>query len=131
MVTCFLILRRRYHRIYVPRTYVGVLKPWQRSPPSPMGLWNWITEMYKLPDTYVLQHHSMDAYLLIRFLKLISGICFVGCCMTWPILWPVDATADGGGKQFEKITITNIVPNPARYLAHNFVTWIFVGELHP
>lgn len=37
----------------MPRTYVGSLRPSERTPPSPTGLFDWITSMYKLPDEYV------------------------------------------------------------------------------
>ncbi|KAJ5619945.1 hypothetical protein N7510_003929 [Penicillium lagena] len=128
MVLLFVILRRSQRRTYVPRTYIGYLKPWQRTPESPTGLWNWISSMYTLPDTYVLQHHSMDAYLLLRFLKLSSMIMFVGCCITWPILFPVDATAHGEGSQLDILSISHIADSEyARYYAHCFLAWIFVG----
>ncbi|KAJ5488837.1 hypothetical protein N7539_003727 [Penicillium diatomitis] len=128
MVVLFIVLRRNYRRTYMPRTYIGTLRPWQRTPDSPTGLWNWIIAMYKLPDTYVLRHHSMDAYLLLRFLKLISGLMLVGCLITWPILFPVDATASGGETQLNIITISNLLPpDYARYFAHCLVAWVFVG----
>lgn len=84
--------------------------------------------MYKLPDIYVLQHHSLDAYLLLRFLKLIAGICFIGSCITAPILWPVNATGGAGNQQFDMLSISNVKNTFARYYAHCFVSWIFVGE---
>lgn len=128
MVLGFIILRKRFRRVYMPRTYIGYLKPWQRSPDSPTGTWDWIQAMYKLPDTYVLQHHSMDAYLMLRFLKLCSVILLVGCCITFPILWPVNATGGGDGMQLDKLSISNISSDSAgRYFAHCFLAWIFVG----
>lgn len=128
MVLLFVFLRRSQRRQYMPRTYIGYLQPWQRTPDSPTGLVNWVTSMYKLPDTYVLQHHSMDAYLLLRFLKLCSVIMFVGCCITWPVLFPVNATGGAGGQQLDMLSLSNIGPNSyGRYFAHCFISWIFVG----
>jgi hypothetical protein len=128
MVLVFVILRRSERRMYMPRTYLGFMRPEERSPPVGTGLWNWIIDMYKLPDEYVLQHHSMDAYLLLRFLKLISVICFVGCLITWPILFPVNATGGGHKEQLDILTMSNVAQdNNARYYAHAFVAWIFVG----
>ncbi|KAJ5165856.1 hypothetical protein N7492_006152 [Penicillium capsulatum] len=128
MVILFVILRRSHRRMYMPRTYIGYLRPWQRTPDSPTGLWNWITAMYKLPDTYVLQHHSMDAYLLLRFVKLSAIILFVGCCITWPILFPVNATGGGDGTQLDLLSISNIAETEyGRYYAHCFLSWIFVA----
>lgn len=84
--------------------------------------------MYKLPDEHVLQHHSMDAYLLLRYLKLISMITFVGCCMTFPVLWPVNATGGGGKKQMDMLNFSNISHQYGRYFAHAFIAWFFVGK---
>lgn len=111
----------------MPRTYLGSLRLSERTPASPTGILNWLTSMYQLPDTYVLQHHSMDAYLLLRYLKLASIICFVGCCITWPILFPVNATGGNGNQQLDILSISNVV-NEARYFAHAFLAWIFIGK---
>lgn len=127
MVLFFIILRKTHHRVYMPRTYIGVLPESKRTPDTPTGFFNWISSMYKLPDTYVLQHHSMDAYLLLRFLKLITMICFIGCCITFPVLWPVNATGGAGNEQFDMLNISN-VSTFGRYFAHCFISWIFVGE---
>ncbi|CAI7611764.1 unnamed protein product [Penicillium glandicola] len=128
MVLLFIILRKSNRRIYMPRTYIGYLRPWQRTPDTPTGAWNWIKAMYQLPDTYVLQHHSMDAFLMLRFLKLCSVILFVGCCITFPILWPVNATGGGGKTQLNMLSISNIHETQyGRYYAHCFLAWIFVA----
>jgi hypothetical protein len=128
MVILFIILRKTNRRMYMPRTFIGYLRGWERTPDTPTGLVDWIKAMYKLPDTYVLQHHSMDAYLLLRFLKMCSILLFVGCCMTFPVLWPVNATGGGDGTQLNMLSISNISENSyARYFAHCFISWIFVA----
>ncbi|EED22954.1 DUF221 domain protein, putative [Talaromyces stipitatus ATCC 10500] len=126
MILAFVVLRRWYRRYYMPRTFLPTLRDYERTPSSPLGLWNWITAMYKLPDTYVLQHHSLDAYLLLRYMKLLVVLCFVGCCITWPILFPINATGGGNKQQFDILSMSN-VKNKARYFAHAFVGWIFFG----
>ncbi|KAJ5106835.1 hypothetical protein N7456_003510 [Penicillium angulare] len=128
MVLLFILLRKTQHRMYMPRTYIGYLKDWQRTPDTPTGFWNWVNSMYQLPDTYVLQHHSLDAYLLLRFLKIISLIMFVGCCITWPILFPVNATGGGTQTQLDLLSMSNVAESQyGRYFAHCFLAWIFVG----
>ncbi|KAL4887752.1 hypothetical protein BDV59DRAFT_14491 [Aspergillus ambiguus] len=128
MTLVFVILRRSQRRTYMPRTYLGVLPESQRTPASSTGLLNWIRDMYKLPDEYVLQHHSMDAYLLIRFLKLASMICFVGCLITFPVLLPINGTGNAGKVQLDLLSMSNVSENNfARYFAHTFIAWIFVG----
>lgn len=129
MVLIFLILRRSQRRTYMPRTYLGVLKPWERTPPVSTTPWGWVIDMYKLPDEYVLQHHSMDAYLLIRFLKLVSMICFVGACMTFPILFPINATGGNGNIQLNILSMSNVEESKyERYFAHAFIAWLFIGK---
>ncbi|KAJ5629477.1 hypothetical protein N7528_003134 [Penicillium herquei] len=128
MVLLFIILRKKEHRQYMPRTYIGYLKDWQRTPDTPTGFWNWVNAMYQLPDTYVLQHHALDAYLLLRFLKIVALIMFVGCCITWPILFPVNATGGGGQSQLDLLSMSNVSSDQyGRYFAHCFLAWIFVG----
>ncbi|KAJ5636323.1 uncharacterized protein N7484_009636 [Penicillium longicatenatum] len=128
MVLLFVLLRKKEHRMYMPRTYIGYLKDWQRTPDTPTGFSNWITSMYKIPDTYVLQHHSMDAYLLLRFLKTISLIMLVGCIIIWPILFPVNATGGGTQTQLDLLSMSNVSNDQyGRYYAHCFLAWIYVG----
>ncbi|CBF89927.1 hypothetical protein AN0229.2 [Aspergillus nidulans FGSC A4] len=128
MVLIFVILRRSERRMYMPRTYLGVLRDSQKTPPSSTGPLGWIKDMYKLPDEYVLQHHSMDAYLLLRFLKIITMICFVGSCLTFPILFPVNATGGAGKQQLDILSFSNVSETKyARFFAHALVAWVFVA----
>ena len=125
-VIIFIAIRRSHPRTYYPRTYLGILHRWQKTPKSPMGVWNWIVAMYKLPDIYVLQHHSLDSYLFLRYTKILTVICFVGCWITWPILFPINATGKTGMVQLEILSITNSATTPARYFGHCFAAWAFV-----
>ncbi|KAK0629621.1 hypothetical protein B0T17DRAFT_487473 [Bombardia bombarda] len=125
----FLILRRSKQRYYAPRTYLGSLKESERSPPLPNGLLNWVGTFWKIPDVYALQHQSLDAYLYIRFLRMAVVLCFVGCCITWPILFPVNATGGGGQEQLDILSYANIdnVTHKNSYYAHVFVSWAYLG----
>ncbi|KAL4917025.1 hypothetical protein BDW62DRAFT_211538 [Aspergillus aurantiobrunneus] len=128
MVLLFVILRRSERRMYMPRTYLGFLRESERTPPSSTGLTSWLRDMYKLPDEYVLQHHSMDAYLLLRFLKIVTVICFVGALMTFPILFPINATGGGGMQQLDLLSFSNVTEEKyARFFAHAILAWLFVG----
>ncbi|KAK2811017.1 hypothetical protein FQN49_008493, partial [Arthroderma sp. PD_2] len=131
MVLLFLILRRSQRRQYIPRTYVGSLREQERTPEPEPGLFGWLKSMSKLPDTYVLRHQSLDAYLLLRYLKIATAICLVGCFITWPVLFPVNITGHGNRQQLDMLTIGNVnakIPgNLNRYYAHCFVGWVFVS----
>lgn len=128
MFLIFVILRRSERRQYAPRTYIGALREQERTPAPEPGILGWIRSMMKLPDTYVLRHHSMDAYLLLRYLKIATTICFVGCLITWPVLFPVNATGGGGKKQLDILSFGNVTGNLSRYYAHTFIAWIFIGK---
>ncbi|KAK3939886.1 hypothetical protein QBC46DRAFT_386880 [Diplogelasinospora grovesii] len=125
----FLILRRSQRRYYAPRTYLGSLRDNERTPALPTGLFNWVGTFWKIPDVYALQHQSLDAYLYLRFMRMALILCFVGCCITWPILFPVNATGGGGQTQLDILSYSNIDKNTQshRYYAHAFVAWIYLG----
>lgn len=78
-------------------------------------------------DTDLLKRNSLDAYLFLRFLKMTVVIPFVGCCLTWPILFPINATGTGKQRGLNVLAIGN-VDDPRRYYAHALVAWVFVGS---
>lgn len=89
-------------------------------------MFNWIGPFFKISDTYVLNHQSLDAYLLLRFLKIITAICLVGCFITWPVLFPVNATGGAGGQQLAMLSMSNVLrENHLRFYAHTFIAWIY------
>lgn len=85
-----------------------------------------VTDLKGLPDHLVLERNCIDGYLFLRFFKLLVLISAVGCCITWPILFPVNATGGGGETQLDILSFSN-VQNPNRYYAHALVAWIYLG----
>jgi len=77
-----------------------------------------------MSDIYVLNHHSLDGYLYMRFLKMLTLMAFVGAIITWPVLFPVNATGGGGESGLDILSFSN-VSSPARYFAHAVIAWIF------
>ncbi|RFU29185.1 hypothetical protein B7463_g7156, partial [Scytalidium lignicola] len=130
-VAIFIILRRTQKRWYAPRTYLGSLREQERSPELPSGWFNWIGPFRKIPDTYALQHQSLDAYLFLRFLKMTVVISFVGALITWPVLFPINATGHGPKKQLDILSMSNVDTSTHsgrnRFYAHCFIGWIFFG----
>ncbi|KAH7408051.1 hypothetical protein BKA64DRAFT_640965 [Cadophora sp. MPI-SDFR-AT-0126] len=125
-VAIFLVLRTKQKRVYRPRTYLETLHEGEKSEDLPPGKFSWIKPFRGLDDEYVLNHQSLDGYLYMRFIKMLAVICFIGCCITWPVLFPVNATAGGGGKEFDLLSFANIPSTQKnRYYAHVFVSWIF------
>jgi hypothetical protein len=92
-------------------------------------LFNWFGTFWKIPDTYALQHQSLDAYLFLRYLRVCASIAFVGACITWPILFPINATGGGGKEQLNLLSFSNLDSNTSagrhRMYAHVFVGWIY------
>jgi len=97
------------------------------TPPLPSGKFNWLPSLWAIPDTFVLTHQSLDSYLFLRFLKMLVVACLVGCCITWPILFPVNATGGAGEQQLNVLTLSN-VESPWRFFAHAGCAWLYFGE---
>jgi hypothetical protein len=121
----FCIFRKWFPRNYRPRAMLGALRPSERTPDLPTGLFNWIPAFYQIPDTYVLQHHSMDGYLFLRFLKISVVCCLVGCAITFPVLFPINITGGGVKIQFELLTMANVTNNYFKMFAHAGCAIIF------
>ncbi|ODA83202.1 hypothetical protein RJ55_01713 [Drechmeria coniospora] len=122
----FTILRRKCKRVYAPRTFADLRAPEVPSPALPSGWFNWIVPFFKIPDTFVLNHGSLDGFFFLRFLKVLRNICLGGCLILWPVLFPVHATGGGGLGQLDMFTIGN-VQNARRLYAHAFMAWVFFG----
>lgn len=90
------------------------------------SLFGWVADLVSTSDDDILNLQSIDSYLYIRFLKMIVVLCFVGCCVTWPILFPVNATGGGNQTGLDKLSFSNI-ESPVRYFAHASVAWLYFG----
>ncbi|KAM3443215.1 hypothetical protein NHJ13734_001989 [Beauveria thailandica] len=101
----------------------------ERSPALPKGWFNWIGPFWKIPDETALRHQSLDAYLFIRYLKVCTIIAFVSLCITWPILFPVNATGGGGQAELDILSFSNVDSTTHKnyYYAHCFVGWAVYG----
>lgn len=122
----FLIVRGRFNRVYQPRTYLQTLDKGQRTPKQTPGFLGWLQEFKSLPDDYVVRHSSLDNYLWLRFFKMLTAMCFVGCIVTWPVLFPVAATGGGGQSGLDILSFSN-VGGIYRYFAFAIMSWIFLG----
>lgn len=95
------------------------------------GYFNWIKGFWQIPDAWALKSQSLDAYLFIRFLRVCANICFVGLIMTWPVLFPINATGGGGQTELEILSMANVdVTTPGgrnRLYAHAIIAFFFYG----
>ncbi|KAG9528591.1 DUF221-domain-containing protein, partial [Aureobasidium melanogenum] len=125
--TLFLIFRRWFPRNYRPRTFLGSIQERERSPALPDGLFAWFGNFFNVPDSYVLNHHSLDGYLFLRLLKLAVFTCLVGCCITFPVLFPINITGGGGKSQLDILTMGNVTNNYYKLFAHTGCAYLFFG----
>jgi hypothetical protein len=123
----FLIFRTKFPRFYGPRSFLGVLPEQSRSPKLKNGLFNWFGQFFKIDDQYVLNHHTLDGFLLLRFLKMSVITCFVGCLITWPVLFPINATGGGGQEQLDILSMSNVTNNYFKLFAHAGCAYLFFG----
>ncbi|ESZ90243.1 hypothetical protein SBOR_9369 [Sclerotinia borealis F-4128] len=122
----FLVLRRKYPRVYAPRTFLSSLEPHERSVELPSGWFNWVKPFFNTPDEAVLNQSSLDGYLFLRFLKIMCVICLVGCCLVFPILIPLHVLGGAGNEQLDQLTFGNVT-DPRVYYVHAFLAWLFFG----
>ena len=123
----FLVFQNKLARVYHPRSLDTFVSRHDRTPRSKPGMFGWVANFRSLPDTFVLNHNSLDNYLFLRFFKLMIVLCAVGVCITWPVLFPVNATGHGGQSQLDKVSFSNNKPG-YRYFAHALVAWVFLGK---
>ncbi|RMX82314.1 hypothetical protein D0869_06144 [Hortaea werneckii] len=121
----FLFLQKKYDRVYGPRTFLQTLDSDERSPKQSPGMFGWAKEFRQLADEFVLGHSSLDNYLFLRYFKILILISFVGCLITWPVLFPVNAT--GGADEATGFDILSFakINDSARYWAHSIIGVIF------
>lgn len=75
----------------------------------------------------MLRHTSLDGFFFLRYLKVIGIICFVGLCLTWPILLPLHGTGGSGLSELDLLTIGNVL-RQSKFYAHVVVAWLFFGK---
>ncbi|KAI4748591.1 DUF221-domain-containing protein [Aureobasidium sp. EXF-12298] len=129
VLSVFLILRPKFKRVYEPRTYLPLLRKYEYTPEPSKSKFGWIKNYRGLNDDHILMHSSLDNYLFLRLFKILFTICLIGAIITWPILFPVNATGGAGNKQFDLLSFSNVsIPSHTNYYyAHAILAWVFVG----
>ncbi|RCK66685.1 putative membrane protein C24H6.13 [Candida viswanathii] len=130
----FIAIRAKQKRVYEPRAIVKSLPQDLRPEPSPGGTLGWLTALLRKPSSFLIQYASTDGYFFLRFLFEFFCICVLGAIITWPILFPVNATNGKNNqpgsnvKGFDILTFSNI-RNKWRTFAHVFLSWILFGAV--
>ena len=68
----------------------------EKTPSAGASTFGWLSKLRGLSDDTTLNHHSLNAYLYLRFLKMLTLMAFVGAIVTWPVIFPVNATGAAG-----------------------------------
>ncbi|RFU77492.1 hypothetical protein TARUN_4706 [Trichoderma arundinaceum] len=125
------ICRLHRHLLNIEEIAAALLCAAERTPSVPSSAFGWFSAFWKIPDAYVLTHQSLDAYLFLRYLRICFVVCLVSLIITWPILFPVNATGGKGLSQLEILSYSNVDINTKKnYLyAHTFVGWAVYGFL--
>ncbi|TFK44505.1 hypothetical protein BDQ12DRAFT_701964 [Crucibulum laeve] len=120
----FLVLKQSLWRIYTPRAYLP--PPDKRATELPKGYWKWLPALLMSPTEDIIHKNGLDAYMFLRFIKLLIWTFFVFTLVTFAVIIPADAanvsTADG----LERISWTNIIEprdNP-RLAAHVVIVYV-------
>ena len=120
----FLTLRTRCPRVYSPRTTLKSLEPHERSAPLSRGIFKWFKQFRQVPDSFVLNHGSIDGFLFLRFLKILILIFAVGSGIALPVLLPINAIGKGGNDGLDLFTMGNVT-DKTYYYAHAAVACVF------
>ncbi|KAI7229425.1 DUF221-domain-containing protein [Hortaea werneckii] len=123
-VAIFANIRNNYRKIYAPRTFLGTIDEKDRTPAERADGRHWFHDFRQLTDTFVLQHNSLEAFLYLRYLRSIVWICLIGCLLTWPILFPINANGGGTASQLDRISFSNVTKNHLLW-AHVAIAWVF------
>lgn len=126
-VTCFLILRLKFKRIYTPKSSFDLVDDEKKPTPLPKDPVRWIFILLTKPHSFIIQQAGLDGYFFLRYI-LVMATFFLFSLLTWIILLPINATNGKGDKGFDQLSMSN-VKNEKRYYAHVFVGWVFYGGL--
>lgn len=126
-VTCFLLLRLKFKRIYSPKSSYELVPEDQRPEPLPSDPFRWIYILLTKPNTFIIQHCGLDGFLFLRYLVVLA-CCFMFGILMYMVLLPVNAAHGAGNNGFDMLSISN-VKHKDRYYAHVFVGWAFYGGL--
>ncbi|KAJ4266131.1 hypothetical protein NW762_004111 [Fusarium torreyae] len=122
----FSIFRVKCSRVYAPRAMPSLRSPHKPIPSLPTGWVNWIKPFFKTPDTFVLNHGSLDGFFFLRYLKVLRNTFLVGMLISWPILFPIHITGGNTLSQLDILTIGKI-SDKTRMFAHVAVAYMFFG----
>ncbi|KAK3064239.1 hypothetical protein LTS18_008943 [Coniosporium uncinatum] len=137
-VLLFLVFRARIPRIYAPRTYLVPER--ERAKPISSGLVTWIPPLFKTSSSEFINRCGLDAYLFLRYLRMLLKIFVPLACLILPILLPLNNVGTNANdiSGMDKYGWQNITPEKVdRFWGHlclavivvTYVCYTFYSEL--
>ncbi|CAK5265567.1 unnamed protein product [Mycena citricolor] len=127
-VIAFVILKSRLGRIYSPRTYLP--PPAKRAQALPPGWWRWVPALLVQDPQEIIQKNGLDAYMLLRYLRLLIIIFSAFTIFISAVIIPVDTVGmpnSTGKDRINRITWSNIGNNQQdqkRFAAHIIMAYL-------
>lgn len=135
-IVLFIQLRPGNKRVYQPRTLedIETMKSYEKlsdgefetDRKSLSSYFSWVPNLLAKPNSFIIQHCSIDGYFFLRYVSLVFFISLIGCFVLLPILLPVNATNGLGLPGFSLLSMSNVT-NFKRFYAHIFLSWIYFG----
>lgn len=125
-VIIFVVAKRKYHRVYEPRSVVDTVPENLRTEKQPEGAFSWLTMLLKQPTPYTIEKVGVDGYFFLRYLQMFVVVGLISGVFLWPILFSVDATGGGSSTGFDIISYSHNT-HKWRTFAHLFCSWVFFG----
>ncbi|KAF7361617.1 hypothetical protein MVEN_00504900 [Mycena venus] len=121
-IGAFVVLKNRLGRIYSPRTYLP--PPDKRAKELPGSWWRWLPALLVESPRDIIHKNGLDAYMVLRFLKMLIWIFLVFTISTFLVIIPVDIVGipvSSGTDRIDRVTWTNIPSDKSyknRFWAH-------------
>ncbi|OAX35679.1 hypothetical protein K503DRAFT_722594, partial [Rhizopogon vinicolor AM-OR11-026] len=125
-IAVFTVLRPYFKQIYEPRTQAQTEK--DRVKPLESGFLTWPIALFKSDYRDVQQVNGPDAYLFVRFLRMMIRVLLPIWLISWAVLMPVTAVNNSlpGKTGLDRFNYGNIATaNQSRYSAHVVLAYLF------
>ncbi|KAH7922752.1 DUF221-domain-containing protein [Leucogyrophana mollusca] len=125
-VGVFTLLRPYFKQIYEPRALVPVEK--ERVKPLVAGMFTWPIAVFKANYRDIQAVNGPDAYLFVRFLRMMVRMLLPIWFISWAVLLPVTAagTSSTGKTGLDRFIFGNVPTNQQdRYAAHIILVYLF------
>ncbi|KAG0148858.1 hypothetical protein CROQUDRAFT_669563 [Cronartium quercuum f. sp. fusiforme G11] len=124
-ILAFMLLRRKFRKVYQPRSYLPPRG--RRSEGLPSTFFGWIPAIIKADPEQIISKNGLDAYCFLRFLRLMGLIFAPIFVLSWAVLLPVYAAHSGGTKQgLDQFTFGNVgLDATPRFSAPLIMAYVF------